>query len=254
MFNRISNQLCRLTAEIDRAKFEDVLKNLSLSADKDYSLWRATRRFKRPMTQIPPLKNESGKWLRRNEEKGELFAEYLATVFRPNNIVSYVDTTPVYQPQQPIKLMSPTEIAKMIDRNINPKKAAGIDEIAPSILKELSRKAILFITYLFNSSLRLQHIPATFKTAQIIMLKKPDKPPEVVTSYRPISLLPSLSKLYEKLLLERLKPHISDKLPDHQFGFRRYHSTIDQIHRVTKHIMQAFEKKLYCVAVFLDVA
>jgi hypothetical protein len=67
------------------------------------------------------------------------------------------------------------------------------------------------------------------------MLLKPGKPPKNVGSFRPISLLPSLSKLLEKLLLKRLKPIIEEKnlIPEHQFGFRNKHSTIDQVHRVT---------------------
>lgn len=42
--------------------------------------------------------------------------------------------------------------------------------------------------------------------------------------------------------------------PDHQFGFRSKHSTIDQVHRITTVIERALEEKKYCCAVFLDVA
>jgi len=88
------------------------------------------------------------------------------------------------------------------------------------------------------------------------MLLKPGKPPEKVTSYIPISLLPSLSKLFEKLLLKRLKPIIEVKqlIPEHQFGFRSKHSTIEQVHRVTNIINKALEEKKYCCGVFLDNA
>ena len=84
------------------------------------------------------------------------------------------------------------------------------------------------------------------------MLQKPDKPAEQVTSYRPISLLPVISKLFEKLLLKRLKPMIN--IPDFQFGFRNQHSTIDQVHRIITHVERALEEKKYCLAVFLDVS
>lgn len=87
------------------------------------------------------------------------------------------------------------------------------------------------------------------------MIPKPGKPPEAVASYRPISLLPILSKLFEKLLLKRLKPEL-DKLntiPEHQFGFRENHATTEQVHRIVEIINNAFEKKRYCSAAFLDV-
>ena len=85
-----------------------------------------------------------------------------------------------------------------------------------------------------------------------MMLKKPDKPEEKVESYWPISTIPSISKLFEKLLLKRIKPFI--KILDHQFEFHGQHSTIDQVHRVTSVTEKAFEEKKYCSAAFLNVA
>jgi len=88
------------------------------------------------------------------------------------------------------------------------------------------------------------------------MILKPNKPPEKVTSYCPISLLPTLSKVFEKILLKRLRPlAITAKIiPDTQFGFRPNHSTIHQLHRVVDTISVSLEMKHYCAAVFLDVA
>lgn len=101
------------------------------------------------------------------------------------------------------------------------------------------------ITQLFNGCYRLKYVPSSvpscFKTTQIIMIKKSDKPAEQVTSYRPISLLPTISKLFEKLLLKTLQPLVN--IPEFQFGFRNKHSTIDQVHRVTSMIEKAFEEK-----------
>jgi len=88
------------------------------------------------------------------------------------------------------------------------------------------------------------------------MIPKPGKPPHEAASYRPISLLPVMSKLFEKLLIKRLKPVIERKnlIPNHQFGFRSKHSTIDQVHRITNSVENALEEKKVCSAVFLDVA
>jgi hypothetical protein len=68
------------------------------------------------------------------------------------------------------------------------------------------------------------------------MILKPGKPPNNVDSYRPISLLQIMSKLFEKLLLIRLKSVITKKnlIPDHQFGFRNQHSTLEQVCRVAR--------------------
>ncbi len=138
--------------------------------DKDYSLWKATRRFKRPCVQIPPLKNQNGQWIRKDQEKAELFAQHLASVFTPNDIQSDINPVINLRPNGFIKLFMPMEIAREIDTNINPKKAPGIDNILPAVLKELSRKGVVMLTYLFNACLQLNHVPLAFKVAQIIML------------------------------------------------------------------------------------
>lgn len=92
--------------------------------------------------------------------------------------------------------------------------------------------------------------------AEVIMSAKPDKPSQEVSSYKPISLLPVISKLFEKLLLKRLKPIIEEKklIPTHQFGFRNRHSTIDQVHRITSLIEISLEERKVCATIFLDVA
>lgn len=87
----------------------------------------------------------------------------------------------------------------------------------------------------------------------ILKLGKASNDPK---SYRPISLLSIPAKLLESLLFSRLLPIIEEKqlIPNHQFGFRRKHSTIDQIHRIVDKILKNFENRKYCSTVFLDVA
>jgi hypothetical protein len=88
-----------------------------------------------------------------------------------------------------------------------------------------------YLTQLFSAAMLTGYFPAQWKVAKIILNLKPGKPPNEHISYKPISLLPILSKVYEKLLLHRLLPIIENRrlLPDHQFGFRQRHSTIHQL-------------------------
>jgi hypothetical protein len=96
----------------------------------------------------------------------------------------------------------------------------------------------------------------TFKLAKIIMVLKPAKTPTDVASYRPISLLPIISKILEKLILHKLKneTHFQHWLPEYQFGFRIAHSTIQQYHRLADNINRVLEKRGYCSAIFLDIS
>jgi hypothetical protein len=136
------------------------------------------------------------------------------------------------------------------------RRAPGIDLITAQMLKELSHEGFQLLMYIFNSILGLDYWPTSLKRAQIIMIQKPEKNSTDVSSYRPISLLPIISKVLEKLILKRINkdnnPH--DWIPHHQFGFRQAHSRVQQRHRTTDTINKALEDKQYCTAVFLDVS
>lgn len=150
---------------------------------------------------------------------------------------------------------SKNEVNAAISKHLNDKKTPGYD-LVTRILKELSESGILYLTYLFNAILRTGFFPSQWKVAQIIMILKPNKDPVDIKSYRPISLLPIVSKLFEKLFLLKLMPVIEERqlIPNHQFGFRSKHATIEQIHRITNEITFALESKKYCSAAFLDIS
>jgi hypothetical protein len=127
----------------------------------------------------------------------------------------------------PITAFSPKEVSQ-ITKKINAHKAPGYDLITGKILSQLPKKTVVLLTIIYNSMLRLSYFPVTWKFAQIVMLPKPGKPANETSSYRPISLLPIPSKIFEKLLLNRVRndTNILDTIPDYQFGFREHHSTI----------------------------
>jgi hypothetical protein len=112
------------------------------------------------------------------------------------------------------------------------------------------------LTTLINACIWLHYIPNAWKTAEIIMIPKPGKNLNEVESYQPNSLLPIMSKPFEKLLLKHLKPTTEEQhlVQMHQFGFRKYYSTIDQVHHIIDIIEKTSENIGVCSAVFLDIA
>lgn len=262
---RILNSLTRKLTSLLHKRHNDALGNFLTSLSiNDNSLWTATKGLKRPHNHVPPMRNASGQYVRSNEEKAKLFGDHLCSVFQPfppdndadmdeqTNIQQFLEVP--CQMAMPIKAISPSEI-KFALRNIKKNKAPGYDMITGKILQELPDKGILLITYIFNAMLRLTYWPLIWKYAEILMIQKPNKPPEEASSYRPISLLPSLSKLFERIFLKRLMQDdfANNIIPDHQFGFRSAHSTIQQVHRVVNVIASTLEEKSHCSAAFLDV-
>ena len=262
-FNRAVKEIKILLHKIKNESIQGYLQNLTATELTDYSLWRATRGLKRPQHHIPPLKMNNGEWAKSNKEKASAFAEHLQNTFVPyppmiteyenNEIIGFLQTP--FQMSCPIKNFTIKEVQHTIYKEINHKKTPGHDMIGGKLLMESTQKGIRFITYIFNAILRTSYFPDQWKTAQIIMIPKPGKDLNLVESYRPISLLPALSKVFEKLFMKRLGPVLMENklLPNHQFGFRQQHSPIEQVHRVVDKIAKDLESKRYCSVAFLDI-
>ena len=91
---------------------------------------------------------------------------------------------------------------------------------------------------------------------QIKMIAKPGKSPENVKYYRRTSLLPIASKVLELLFQNRFTTIIEERrlIPDQQFGFRKEHGTIEQVHSVVNCISKAIDENEFCTAIFVDMA
>jgi len=74
------------------------------------------------------------------------------------------------------------------------RKTPGFYLITAEIASKLSKKTLLLLTHIYNSMLRLTYFPILWKFSVIVMIPKPNKPPDSPESYRPISLLPLFSK------------------------------------------------------------
>lgn len=227
--------------------------------NSDYHLYNATKYLKRPTKRNVPIRNTSGIWCKTDAQKSAAFAEHLEKIFTPHdinsndrNISHSLDVA--CQMELPIKFITINETIKEIN-NLNIKKSTGYDNIDAKAIRALPKKGVLFLTLLYNSILRLQHFPSQWKCAEIIMVLKPGKPENELSSYRPISLLPIFSKIFERILMKRLNPFLEKNniIPEHQFGFRSKHGTPEQCHRVVKEITNSLEDKKYCTAVFLDI-
>ena len=88
-------------------------------------------------------------------------------------------------------------------------KAPGPDNVHNEVLR-LGTTTPLYhhLARLFTSSIQLGYIPTAWKIATLHMLLKPDKLPSLTTSYRPISLISSVMKLFERVIKQRLRSHL----------------------------------------------
>lgn len=153
-------------------------------------------------------------------------------------------------------MTSPKEIFNII-RTLPTRKAPGIDNIQNIILKNLPRKPLVQLTNIINATLKLLHFPSHWKTGNITPILKKGKNQIEPSSYRPISLLSTMSKIHitERVILKRLNDFEEKEniTVDHQFGSRKSHSTVQQVVRITNDISTNFNENAVTVMLLLDI-
>jgi hypothetical protein len=105
---------------------------------------------------------------------------------------------------------SPLEIRNVL-RGLRNGKARSDDAINNSLSKNLSCKALVFLTNLFNFCLKLSYFPTKWKHAQVILIPKPNKDHSDTSNFRPISLLSAFSKVFERVILKRFNEFVSNQ-------------------------------------------
>lgn len=261
LFNKACRELKLLLYEYKNKATAEFIEKINSSKYDEHLLWKSTKYLKRPVRRKTLIKNTDGTWCKSDRNTSEAFALHLENIFQPYNLNSVEENNEVTefldsacQMDRPIKHITPNEV-KLEIKKLNPNKSPGHDLINAKVVNKLSRKSIIFLTLIYNSILRLDHFPLQWKCAEIIMIAKPNKPENMLSSYRPISLLVIFSKIFEKIFLQRLLPVLEKHniIPDHQFGFRQKHGTPEQCHRIINVVTDTLENKRYCSAVFLDV-
>ena len=149
---------------------------------------------------------------------------------------------------------SPTHIKNII-QNLNSKSSSGYDNISTILLKKLEPLLSGPLSIIINQSLKSGIFPNKLKTAKIIPIyKKGDK--HKIDNCRPISLLPSISKIFEKVAHDQLLSYFVkyNILYNSQYGFRKLHSTQHAILELTDRILLDLDVGNTPLGIFLDLS
>jgi Reverse transcriptase (RNA-dependent DNA polymerase)/Endonuclease-reverse transcriptase len=214
--------------------------------------WRLARSFKADtVVSMPPLRKPDDSIAFNDDEKSECLADSMETQCSPSTLlcdpdhIAHVDReVERLSAAPPTTSLRPTTVdeVRTLIKGLKPRSAPGADGISNKVLKVLPTQLICLLVAIFNSAMSNCIFPASWKEADVIGIHKPGKDASAPSSYRPISLLKSLGKLYERILVTRLKEFVfsNDILIDEQFGFRPRHSCVNQVHRITEHILSGF--------------
>ncbi|GFT50301.1 probable RNA-directed DNA polymerase from transposon X-element [Trichonephila clavipes] len=209
LYKREVNALVRqIRIEINEHK-NKIWKNLLSSLNvEDNSLYNLHKRITKKYTVIPPLHGPSGMAFS-DFEKAEAFKDTLEVTFQENaepysddkieeveSLVNhYFDNFNTLTPP----LTSPLEVRGIIKKLPN-RKSPGPDQITNIALKYLPINAITHLTKIYNRCLINSHFPTQWKIAIVVMLPKPNQDHKFSQNYRPISLLNTTAKIFERII------------------------------------------------------
>ena len=148
------------------------------------------------------------------------------------------------------------EILSLV-RNLNPNKSTGSDRISGKMFLLCDNSVCLPLQIIFKNILSSSIYPDMWKLANVTpIFKKGDK--QLIKNYRPISLLPTCGKIFEKLIFSHLYSylHTNNLITQNQSDFRPGDSSTNQLLYLVDEIHQAFDctESFEVRAVFLDIS
>ena len=244
-FRQASNR-CKRVLEAAKLAYANKTKE-SITSQKlgSRNFWQiATSVLKKGKSAIPPLFN-SPEVLCSASDKAKLFAENFS---KNSNLDDSGISLPVFPSRTNLKLhnisLSPKMVKKVI-MNLDFSMASGPNCIPVMVLKNCEPELSYLLAELFSK-----------KVSSVVPVFKNVGERSTAKNYHPISLLSVVSKVFEKLVNNRIVDHLEKcgLSSDFQYGFRSSRSTVDLLTVVSDRIARAFNRSGATRAVALDIS
>lgn len=139
-------------------------------------------------------------------------------------------------------------------RRIDVTKSAGNDRLPSCLLRLAAEEITPCVCHIFRISLEAASFPRSWKEAVVIPCFKRKGSSLQPTNYRPISLLPVLSKVFERIILRQLYDHVDEYLPVNQSGFRRKDGTELQLARLVHRLAKGVDEGKHILSCHYDLS
>ena len=259
-YKKIRNQVVNLLRNAKRKYHNDLCNKIKSNqfASKDW--WKLIKQLSnksRNNNNIQILLSETGTTVTDNTEKANLLNRFFALQSTIDDSNASLPTANDDIPAQDVidSIDITPEDVKDILKTLNTNKAIGDDLVSPRLLKEGCHELSVPLSKLFNLSLKTKTFPSKWKISNVVPIyKKSD--PKKPENYRPISLLSVTSKVLEKCVYKYIHNFIvrNKLLSQHQSGFTRRDSTINQLLFITNEISKALDDGLEVRVVFFDIS
>ena len=254
----INLQSSKIIEEAKSQYFKKIGRTLSNSKTSQNTYWSLINKIinKVKIPVIPPLL-EKDIFVLDFESKVQIFNDYFVGQCTTIDTGSEVPSQLVYSAPPLTEFQISEEKRLSIIRSLNPNKARGWDNISVCMIKICDDSLVLPLKLIFENCLRRGVFPEVWKKANVVPVHKKNSRNHK-QNYRPISLIPVLSKVMEKLIFDSLYEHLSlhEMLDPCQSGFRPGDSTINQLIFIVHSIFVAFDcsPPLDVRSVYLDIS
>ena len=206
---------------------------------------------------IPPLIDENNEQHEDNMDKANLLNDFFANQSRldmPKHAISPALPDRGMPTLQTITITDNEVFNQLKALKIN--KSTGSDGIPNKILKMVAIFLKDPLAKLFNKSLAEGKYPYSWKHATIISVFKNKGSASDVKSYRPISLLPSMSKVFERIVYNRIYEHLIANriLTDRQSAYRQHHGTYTQLLYLNHSLHNSLDNCMDFSVIYLDIS
>ena len=195
---------------------------------------------------MPPSFEHNGRTLSNSKEIANTFNLYFANIGAnlASEIETQLDNTIDFSQYMGVpantrlqfKCITETETLKAID-NLENKNRSGHDGISIKLLKLTKKELSKSLTLIINQMITTGIFPDSFKKSKITPLFK-NGDQSLLLNYRPISLLPTISKVFERKLFDQMYTYFNTNslLAEQQYGFRKNHSTEYAAIKLVNHV------------------
>ena len=189
-------------------------------------------------------------------DKAKLFAENFSLNF---NLDDSGISLPAFPSRTNLKLHNISVTPKIVRKvviNLGLSKASGPDCIPVVVLKNCELELSYILAELFNKCLKESCFPDCWKVLSVVPVFKNVGEKSTAKNYRPVSLLSVVSKVFEKLVNNKIVDHLEKcgVFSDFQYGFRSPRSTAEVLTVVSDRIARAFNRSGATRAVALDIS
>jgi len=212
---------------------------------------------------IPDITTNNG-ILHDNVDKANAFNNFFTNIGREingsvqNTVKSYSDyiNTDNDNDNVPLLLMDDIGPIYVIDiiKALPNKSSKDLNGVSLKLIKFVKYEVSVPLSHIFNISINTGIFPMALKCTRTVPVYKSGSR-NLCDNYRPISLVPTLSKILEKIVATKLSNHldINKLVYKHQYGFQRNKQTEHTLTHLLSFVSNAINKNEYCIGIFLDV-